>query len=184
MTDETAFRSSASTADEVSVGNTTEASGVRKDMASFITSLEDLWKKGQLKDLEEDLDAFIRTHLPDLRRAVQEGQGGGAEVARRRYLRGEISDRQLVDFCVRAILRKRGTCNPRRDIEVQREEIEKEVWYEGERFRRPIPPEKREEIARQWAAHHASHWREWRLFQLLYVWEKKADDYVRLIANP
>ncbi len=152
-------------------------------MSTFIQSLEDLWSKGQLQDVEQDLDCFIRQNLPDLKRAIREGRFVGQEVARRRYSKGEISDRQLVDFCVRSVIRKRGTCNARRDIEEQRHEIEKEVWYEGERRRLPISTERREEIARSWARHHASNWREWRLFQLLYVWEKKAEQYLRLISE-
>lgn len=152
-------------------------------MSTFIQSLEDLWAKGQLQDVEKDLDCFIRQNLPDLKRAVREGRFVGQEVARRRYSKGEITDRQMVDFCVRSVIRKRGTCNARRDIEEQRHEIEKEVWYEGERRRIPISAERREEIARSWARHHASNWREWRLFQLLYVWEKKAEHYLRLIAE-
>lgn len=152
-------------------------------MSTFIQSLEDLWAKGQLQDVETDLDCFIRQNLPDLKKAVREGRFVGQEVARRRYSKGEITDRQMVDFCVRSVIRKRGTCNARRDIEEQRHEIEKEVWYEGERRRLPISAERREEIARSWARHHASNWREWRLFQLLYVWEKKAEHYLRLIAE-
>jgi len=152
-------------------------------MADFLQSLEDLWTRGKLQDLERDLDRFIRENLPEIRRAVQEGQAGGQDVARRRYSKGEINDSQLVDFCVRATLRKRGSCNPRRDIEEQRGEIEKEVWYEGERQRGPVPPELREEIARRWASKYASQWREWRLYQLLYIWEKKADHYLRLISE-
>lgn len=152
-------------------------------MSTFIQSLEDLWAKGQLQDVEKDLDCFIRQNLPDLKKAVREGRFVGQEVARRRYSKGEITDRQMVDFCVRSVIRKRGTCNARRDIEEQRHEIEKEVWYEGERRRLPISAERREEIARSWARHHASNWREWRLFQLLYVWEKKAEHYLRLIAE-
>ncbi len=152
-------------------------------MGQFLKSLEELWAKGQLGELEQDLDRFIRDNLSDLRRAIRDGAGGGQDLARRRYTRGEISNRQLVDFCVRSILRKRGTCNPRRDIEEQKGEIEKEVWYEGERSRSPVPADRREEIARSWAMKHASKWREWRLFQLLFVWEKKADHYLRLIAE-
>jgi hypothetical protein len=151
-------------------------------MGAFLNSLEDLWSKGQLRDLEADLDRFIRDNLTEIRRAVTEGKSGGQEVARRRYLKGEISSRQLVDYCVRSVLLKRRSCNPRRDIEEQRGEIEKEVWYEGERQKRPVPAERREEIARTWARSHASQWREWRLFQLLYVWEKKADAYVNLLS--
>jgi hypothetical protein len=152
-------------------------------MGAFLTSLEDLWAKGQLGELERDLDRFIRDNLSDLRRAVREGNGGGQAVARRRYTKGEISNRQLVDFCVRSILRKRGTCNARRDIEEQKCEIEKEVWYEGERSHSPVPADRREEIARSWAMKHASQWREWRLFQLLFVWEKKAESYLQLISE-
>lgn len=152
-------------------------------MPSFLKSLEDLYKSGQLKDLEQDLDCFIRTHLVDLRRAIREGRQGGQEVARRRHRRGEISSREFTDYCVRSVLRRKGSCNPGRDIEEQRREIEKEVWYEGERARRPLPAERREDIARKWAQHHASNWREWRLFQMLFIWDKKADQYLRLIAE-
>jgi hypothetical protein len=150
-------------------------------MGGVLQSLEELWSRGQLRDLESDLDRFIRDNLPELRRILREGAGGGQEIARRRHLRGEISDRQFVDFCVRSVLRNRGTCNARRDIQEQVGEIEKEVWYEGERQHHPVPAERREEIARGWARQHASQWREWRLFQILYVWDKKADQYLDLL---
>jgi hypothetical protein len=156
-------------------------------MRSVLTSLEELWKKGRLRDLEQDLDRFIQENVHEIRRVMREGREAGQEVARRRYLRGEITDRQRVDFCMRMMLRKRGTCNARRDIEEQRDEIEKEVWYEGERGSRPVAAARREEIARSWASQHASQWREWRLFQILYVWGKKADQYADLFtpsANP
>ncbi|HLF92470.1 MAG TPA: hypothetical protein VJB14_03350 [Planctomycetota bacterium] len=151
-------------------------------MGAFLKSLDELWSKGQLRDLEADLDRFIKDNLPEIRKAVLEGKSGDQQVARRRYLKGEISDRQLVDYCVRSVLRVRGTCNARRDILEQKGEIDKEVWYEGERSKRPVAAERREEIARTWARSHASQWREWRLFQLLYVWEKKAEAYVPLIT--
>jgi hypothetical protein len=150
-------------------------------MGGVLQSLEELWARGQLRDLEADLDRFIRDNLVELRRVMNEGRGGGQEVARKRHVRGEISDRQFVDFCVRSVLRKRGTCNARRDIQEQVGEIEKEVWYEGEREQHAVAAERREEIARAWASKHASQWREWRLFQLLYVWEKKADHYVHIL---
>lgn len=145
--------------------------------------LEDLWQNGQMRDLEGDLDLFIRDHLTDIRGALREGKARGLDVARRRYTRGEITDHDLVDFCVRSILMRRQTCNPRRDIQEQVREINKEVWYEGERCQVPVTPERREEIARKWASTHAPRWREWRLYQLLYVWQKKADDYVRMIST-
>jgi hypothetical protein len=151
-------------------------------MGGVLKSLEELWAQGQLRDLEGDLDRFIRDNLQEIRRVMTEGRESGTAIARRRYMRGEISNDQLVDYCVRAVLRKRGTCNPRRDIQEQCGEIEKEVWYEGERAQSPVCAERREEIARTWAKTHASKGREWRIFQLLYVWEKKAEVYVPLLT--
>jgi hypothetical protein len=152
-------------------------------MGAFLNTLEELWKKGRLREVERDLDRFIHHHLGEIRLLLREGKAAGLNVARRRYTEGAITDRQLVDFCVRAVLRKSGSCNPRRDIEEQRHEIEKEVWYEGERLRGPVPPDLRERIARAWASRHALRWREWRLYELLYVWDKKADEYVGLITS-
>jgi hypothetical protein len=34
-----------------------------------------------------------------------------------------------------------------------------------------------------WCKDHAGNWRDWRIFQLLYIWDKKADDYVQMIAS-
>src|SRR5579859_7326544 len=93
-------------------------------MGGVLKSLEELWTQGQLRDLETDLDRFIRDNLLEIRGVMAEGRGSGTEIARRRNMRGEIPNDQLVDFCVRAVLRKRGTCNPRRDIQEQCFEIE------------------------------------------------------------
>ncbi len=146
-------------------------------------ALDELWRQGRLKDLEEDLDRFIRSNLEEIRKALREGQDRDLDLARRRYSRGELNDRQMVDFCVRTVLRRRGSCNPRRDILEQWKEIEKEVWYEGERRNGPVPADIRDRIAVSWCRSHAGNWRDWRIFQLLYIWDKKADEYTRLIAS-
>lgn len=151
-------------------------------MSAVFRELDDLWKKGQLRQLEEDLDRFIRENLGEIRSVLREGKAAALVVARQRYTSGEITDRQLVDLCVREVLRRRGSCNPRRDIEEQRGEIEREVWYEGEREKQPVSTARREEIARAWARRHAPKWREWRLYQLLYIWDKKLDQYLGLIS--
>jgi hypothetical protein len=152
-------------------------------MSTVVRTLEDLWQRGHLRDLEDDLDRFIRDNLTEIRRTLQEGQGGGLGIVRRRYNQGEISDRHLVDFCVRSVLRRKGSCNPRKDILEQRDEIEKEVWYEGERRQAPVPADIRNQIAVMWCKDHAGNWRDWRIFQLLYIWDKKAENYVQMIAS-
>ncbi len=152
-------------------------------MSDVVGVLEDLWKNGHLRDLEDDLDRFIRSNLSEIRKTLREGRGGGLDIVRRRYSKGEISDRHLADFCVRSFLRRRGSCNPRKDIEEQRGEIEKEVWYEGERRQCPVPSDLRDQIATSWCRAHAGNWRDWRIFQLLYIWDKKAEKYVQMIAS-
>lgn len=147
-------------------------------------TLEDLWNKGHLKDLEVDLDRFIHDHAADLRATLREGRGGGMEVARRRYSKGELTDREFADFCVRAVLRRRGSCNPGRDIREQAAEIDAHVEYEGTRRRARLGAAPRERIVQDWAADQAGPWREWRLYQLLYVWDKKADQYLDLLSAP
>jgi len=152
-------------------------------MSKVVDTLEELWRQGRLKDLEEDLDRFIRDHLGEIREWLRKGTGEGLEIVRRRYERGEISDRHFVDYCVRSFLRRKGSCNPRRDIEAQRREIDNEIWYEGERLRAPVPPDLRDQIAKLWCRRHARGWRDWRIFELLYVWDKMADRYVPLVAS-
>lgn len=152
-------------------------------MDSVVESLDRLWAAGELRTLEADLDRFIREHVPEIRHAAQRERGGGLGLARLRRVRGEITDRQFLDFCVRAVLRRRGSCNPVRDIHEQRSAIEREVWYEGERRHAPVARERREQIARAWAVRHAPQWREWHLLQMLYVWQKKADEYLELLTE-
>lgn len=146
-------------------------------------TLEDLWRKGHLKDLEVDLDRFIRDHAADFRTMARDEKGGEVGVARRRHLQGQITDREFVDFCVRTVLRRRGSCNPGRDIRDQAAEIGAHVEFEGQRRRVRLGAAPRERIAQDWAADQAGPWREWRLYQLLYVWDKKADEYLDLLSS-
>ena len=148
----------------------------------MLRELDHLWRDGRLQELEGDLDRFIRDHLSEIRRTVQEGREGGVEVARRRYMSGEITNGELVDYCVRSFLRRRGSCNPRRDIEEQTVEITRRIRREHEETRVDVPPARREEIVRRWARIDAPKWRERRLYQMLYLWEKRAEEYVRLIS--
>ena len=151
-------------------------------MNRFLLTLDELWRRGELEDLEQDLDRFIHTHLGEIRRALKNGRSAALDVARRRFKRGEITARQFADFCVRSILQGFGSCNPRRDIEEQKVEIEREVRIESERRHAPVPADRREQIAQDWAFERAPHWRERRLFEMLYVWNRKADKYLSWLA--
>ena len=128
-------------------------------MSRFIHTLDELWSRGDLQNLEQDLDTFIHNHREDIRDALEKGKSHGLAVARRRFHRGEITSLQFTDFCVRMILKGCGSCNPRRDIEEQKDEIEREVRIESERCHAPVPAHRREQIAQDWASERAPHWR-------------------------
>ena len=147
-------------------------------MSHFLKTLDDLWSRGDLADLERDLDRFIQDHLEDISHELKNGKSAALIVARRRYSRGEITARQFADVCVRMMLKGCGSCNPRRDILEQKDEIEREVAIESERCHAPVPTARREQIAQDWASEHAPHWRERRLLETLYVWNRKSHHYL------
>ena len=147
-------------------------------------TLDELWARGELRELEEDLDSFVRRHAKEIQDALLGARKfKGLTVARQRKERGEISDNQLLDFCVRSLIRSCGSVNPKKDIDEQKKEIENEIWFEGERSRCEVNEDKREEIARAWAQLHASKWREWRLYKLLYIWQKKCEVYFKQLTG-
>lgn len=152
-------------------------------MSTFLETLEDAWQKGRLKDLEADLERFIRKHAEEIRASVRTRDQTVIRVAGHMHDQGRITDREMIDLSVRAILRRCGTVNPKRDIIEQYKEISNEIWYEGERICGPVPLQRQEEIARTWAHMHAAKWREWRLREILFTWEKKIADFMKLLMD-
>jgi hypothetical protein len=138
-------------------------------MAMSIDPLEEEWQKGKLKDLERDLEDFLRSHADEIRSAALKPEAP--------------PDQTLIDHCVRHLIRRRGTVNPKRDILDQAREISNEIWWEGERICGPVPQNRQEEIARNWAHTHAAKWREWRLREILYAWEKNIPRFIKLILD-
>lgn len=134
-------------------------------MATPTDPLEDEWQKGKLRDLELDLEHFVRLHADEIRAACR------------------LPEPDHIDSLVRIMIRRRGTVNPRRDILDQAKEISNEIWWEGERICGPVPQNRQEEIARNWAHQHAANWREWRLREILYTWEKNLPRFIKMIVD-
>ncbi|GEM_PF-2486173 len=152
-------------------------------MSTFLRTLEEEWGKGRLKELEADLEQFLRKHASEIRSAIRNRDHTMIRVVGRLHDHGKLDDQEMIDLCVRSILRRCGTVNPRKDIEEQAREISKEIWFEGERICGPVSAQRQEEIARMWAHLHATKWREWRLREILFTWEKKLPDFLRIILE-
>ena len=144
----------------------------------MLGKLEAQWKSGALRNLESDLDRFIRDNQRSIRTVLRKDRPKALDVARRRYRRGEISDRDLLDITVRSLLAQKRSCNPAGDIREQLAEIQRGM--DGGSSDRQC----REKAVQTWAVLHARDWREWRLYQTLYVWQKKSDQYLRLLSAP
>lgn len=153
-------------------------------MATFLNSLEEEWEKGLLQELEADLERFLRKHADEIRDAVQHPGQTMVRLARSPSDKETVSDQRLIDLCVRSLIQKIGCVNAKRDVEEQKKQIHNEIWFEGERIQGPVPPERQEQIAQMWAHLHAAKWREWRLQEILFTWEKKLAQFMRLILEP
>ncbi len=156
---------------------------IGKEMSTFRRSLDDEWRRGLLDKLEGDLETFLQENVNDIRKALKNRDTTMIRAAGKKKTSGELTDQEMVDLVVRRILWRRGTVNPRHDLEDQQNQIDQEIWYEGERIQGPVSGKRREEIARHWAHLHAARWREWHVMELLYTWEKKSPKFMKLILN-
>jgi hypothetical protein len=152
-------------------------------MSTFDDSLEREWEQGLLQELERDLEQFVRKNAEKIRAALKSGELPLVKAAEKLRDTGKVSDREMVDICVRSLLRKCGTVNAKRDLELQCRQIRNEIWYEGERMCGPVPEPRQEEIARTWAHLHAAKWREWRLREIIFTWEKKLPEFIQIILE-
>ncbi len=152
-------------------------------MSTFRRSLDDEWKKGLLGRLETDLGDFIQKNSEVIREALMNRDTTMIRAAGKKKQDGKLSDQEMVDLVVRRILWRRGTVNPKQDLEDQQKQIDQEIWYEGERIQGPVATTRREEIARHWSHLHAARWREWHVMELLYTWEKLSPKFMKLILT-
>ncbi len=132
--------------------------------------LEEIRRKydsGQLEPIRQDLERFIVAHRVEIAafRAEQERKGLA------------LPDDAAVKFF---ILRHR-TINPRREIEEQLEEIQKEKWIQGVRTGRAPDAQ---EVALEWARHHSAGWRSHRLTTIVYVLDREKEKYCSLLLQP
>ena len=152
-------------------------------MSTFRRSLDNEWKKGLLDKLESDLGSFLKENAVEIRRALKNRDTTMIRAAGKKKASGELTDQEMLDLVVRRILWRRGTVNPRHDLEDQKRRIDEEIWYEGERTQEPVGTKRREEIARHWSHLHAARWREWHVMELLYTWEKMNSKFMKLILT-
>lgn len=115
--------------------------------------IERLYKSGQLNGICTHLLEFVTRHKAEIK--AMAGQGGGKES------RVEAA-KQLIQH--------RGSIHLPSEMADQIKEINNEIWYRGEHG-----DYNRSKIQEEWAMRYASMWRNFRVKEILFVCDQKAD---------
>jgi hypothetical protein len=135
-------------------------------MSEELKKLSDDYCLGQYRDLEKDLEEFIRKNKESIRKFKE------TEL---KHLDVVTSTNELA---IKLYILKTRTINPATEIRTELAEIEKEIWIQGEKI--SGTPD-RNKIATEWCKLHAPGWRDKWVFAALYVFEHNKDHYIRLL---
>ena len=82
------------------------------------------------------------------------------------------------ELAIKFYILKTRTINPATEIKNELEEIEKEVWYQGEKDKKS--PD-RNKVAIEWCKQHAPGWRDNWVFAVLFAFENNKEHYLKLL---
>ena len=111
-----------------------------------LEAMENHWRRGQLQPQVARVLGFVEKH-----RGTILQMAGGQNAA-------------SVLQATRRLIEQTGSLDPAAEAREQVREMEKEMWYRGEKGdldRQKVPPE--------WIASHAANWRRWRDKEYLFI---------------
>jgi hypothetical protein len=129
------------------VNSETDLSAIEPPTPSELFALELRWYEGRMLPYADWLMVFLERHRAEILALAAGSREAGALVA---------ATKQLIV--------QRGTLHLAGELKDQVGEIEKELWYCGERGDRD-----RARIQQEWTAAHAVAWRRWRIKEYLFV---------------
>ena len=148
--------------------NTATAQG-KAFMSSEINNIANDYCNGKYRELEKDLEKFIIQNKADINKFKE------AELA-------DFKDIQLTDeMAVKMYIVKTKSINQLTEIKTELDEIEKEIWYTGEKNKQPA---NRDAVAMNWCKQHAPGWRDHWVMASLYVFEHNKAHYLKLLNDP
>jgi len=133
-----------------------------------MTELEEIrqeYDAGRLEGIKEDLERFLVAHRAEIAACRANEERSGTSLP-------------ALDSVKLFILRHRSI-NPQREIRDQLEEIQKEKWIRGVRSGCAPDPER---VAVEWASTHSAAWRQHRLTTIVYVLEREADRFLKVLS--
>ena len=122
------------------------------------------YESGRLEELRGDLERFLLAHRERIRAFAAEQAAKGLAPT--------------TETAVKFYLLRQRSINPRREIQDQLEEIQREKWIRGVNSGRAPDPQ---EVAADWARRYSAMWREHRITKIVYVFEREKDRYLKLV---
>ena len=120
-------------------------------------SLEEKFKSGELKDIEDHIIEFVDRHHETILKIAETLK---ANDVKHPYIEA-----------TQILVGKRGSIHLPSEMAALIKEINKEKWYRGEEGE-----EDDEKVSDDWKMKYAELWRESRKIEILYVIEKKQDE--------
>jgi hypothetical protein len=134
-----------------------------------VSELDDIkanYDAGRLEGLRGDLERFLAAHREKIRVFAAEQAARGLTIPK--------------DAAVKFYILRLRSINPRREIQDQLEEIQREKWIRGINSGRSPDPQ---EVANDWAKRYSAMWREHRLTEIVYVFEREKDRYLKILES-
>lgn len=132
--------------------------------AALPAELETLWRRWQHGDLSSHTSQ-LKDFADQQRHAIQAEAGGTDELP------------ALITALKRRVV-ELGTVHHRSEMRDQMSEIQKHLWYQGEKG-----DHDRDRAVQDWATHHAGNWRQWRLKEYLFVVDQITDELARQLRE-
>lgn len=124
--------------------------------------IEGLYKSGQLSGICTHLLEFVGRHKKEILAIAAQSHSAGDGMVE--------ATKQLVQH--------RGSIHLPSEMADQIKEINNEIWYRGEHG-----DYNRSKIQEEWAMRYASMWRNFRIKEILFVCDQKADEIAAILKS-
>jgi hypothetical protein len=121
--------------------------------------LETKFSKGELDHVQKYLFSFVTEHRDEIRQIAHESQ-----------------DKEALVNATRTLIEKRGSVHLPSEMAEQIKEINREIWYQGEKGNQD-----KSQISEEWNQQYSLKWREGRKIELLFLINKNRESIFDLL---
>lgn len=132
---------------------------------SELDEIRENYEKGELNHIKKDLEHFLISHKDQILEHFE-------------FLKTFHTKEITIELAVKLYIIKERSINPRKEIEDQLHEIEREKWIRGVQLGKPPDPS---EVATEWARKYSEGWRSHRVTTIIFVFEQEKERYLGII---